>query len=70
MYGMMAKIPVRRFVGAAVRKVMEGMYQPGGGDVELNDPMDDLPIPQSVVDFGERALDFADRARTRLGGAK
>ena len=29
MYGLIAKVPVRGFVGMTVRKMMEGMYAPG-----------------------------------------
>lgn len=54
MYGMMAKVPVKRFVGLAVRKVMEGMYAPDASEVELGDPLDDLPVPQRVIDFVRR----------------
>ncbi len=37
MYGMMAKAPLRGFVGHSVRKVMEAMYAPGAVVPELSD---------------------------------
>ena len=38
MYGMMAKIPVRRMVKSAVLSVMEGMYAPGAHTADLSQP--------------------------------
>lgn len=37
MYGMMAKAPLRGFVGHSVRKVMEAMYAPGAVVPDLKD---------------------------------
>lgn len=36
-YGMMAGVPIRGAVEAAVRKVMEGMYQPGADGTDLQE---------------------------------
>ncbi len=63
-YGLMAKVPVKTVVSEAVRGVLEGMYAPGGAAPDLSDPLDGLPIPKSVVQLGERALDAYARLRS------
>lgn len=70
MYGMMAKIPVRRLVGYSVRKVMEGMYGPSGEVPDLSAPSDGDGGPLALIDkYGARvlaALDRLDDVKQRL----
>ena len=65
MYGMMAKIPVQSAVELSVRKVMEKLYGPDGGDLDLSkvggDEDDDWML-RLVDRYGEQALEWLDRA--------
>ena len=72
MYGMMAKVPVRGLVKHSVRKVMEGMYAPGGTAPDmanLGQGDDDGLILGLINKYGDQAqaaLDKLDAARDRL----
>jgi sphinganine-1-phosphate aldolase len=72
MYGMMAKIPLRGLVKHSVRKVMEGMYAPGGGAPDMaNLGSDDkdgfiLGLVNKYGDQAQLALDKLDAAKTRM----
>jgi len=72
MYGMMAKVPVRGLVKHSVRKVMEGMYAPGGGAPDmanLGQDDDDGVILGLINKYGDQAqvaLDKLDAAKDRL----
>ena len=72
MYGMMAKVPVRGLVKHSVRKVMEGMYAPGGTAPDmanLGQGDDDgfvLGLINKYGDQAQAALDKLDAARDRL----
>ena len=65
MYGMMAKVPLRRVVAASVRDVLAGMYAPGataapdlGG---LGQGEDDSPLLKLIGRHQGRLLDVLDR---------
>jgi sphinganine-1-phosphate aldolase len=60
MYGMMARLPARRFVKKGVRDVMEKMYGPGGGVPDLTGG-DDGPLMAAVHKHGPRVLDLIER---------
>lgn len=71
MYGMMAKIPIRSAVEASVRKVMEKMYGPDGGDVDLGDlggDEDDDWMLSLVDRYGDRVLEVIERVEELFGG--
>lgn len=56
MYGLMARVPVRRVVRRAVEDVMLGLYGPGDGRPALTDATDD-----PVARHGRRVLDALER---------
>ncbi len=64
MYGMMARVPVRGFVKAAVGKVMEGMYGPEGEVPDLGklgeDEKADLLL-QLIHRYGDQAMGLLDK---------
>jgi len=72
MYGMVARIPVRTLVGYSVRKIMEDLYGPRGGD------RDGLPgqggATGSLIDkYGARvlgALDRFDALKAKVSGTR
>lgn len=59
-YGLMSRVPVRGMVKNAVLDVMEGMYQPDGGqpDLDADDP---------VQKWATKALDAVDKVKARIG---
>lgn len=64
MYGMMAKVPARALVKWSVRKVMEQMYQPGGGSTDLSkvgEGENDGPVMQLMAKYGPQALSLLDK---------
>lgn len=64
MYGMMAKIPSRALVAWSVRKVMEGMYGPGGEAPDLSSVGqgdDDGLVMKLVGKHGDKVLQALDR---------
>ena len=64
MYGMMARVPVRGFVKAAVGKVMEGMYGPEGEVPDLSklgeDEKADLLL-KLIHRYGDQAMELLDK---------
>ncbi|MFT4627143.1 MAG: sphinganine-1-phosphate aldolase [Myxococcota bacterium] len=68
MYGMMAKVPVRRLVSSSVRKVMEQMYAHDAGDGELDELEQDDWMSKLVDRYGPAAIDALDRIRAIGGG--
>jgi sphinganine-1-phosphate aldolase len=78
MYGMMARVPVRGFVKAAVGKVMEGMYGPDGDVPDMSklgeDEKADLLL-QLIHKYGDQAMDIIgkieggrDKVLSTIGG--
>lgn len=68
MYGMMAKIPVRMMVKDAVLNVMEQMYGPGAGEVDLTKKQPGL-VGTLTDRYGARVLEGLDQVnalRSRL----
>lgn len=64
MYGMMAKVPLRGFVKAAVGKVMEGMYGPDGEVPDLSKLGEDEKadvLLQLIHRYGDQAMGFLDK---------
>lgn len=59
MYGMMAKLPVRMLVKDAVLKVMEQMYGPGSGEVDLSAKQPGL-VGKLTDKYGARVLQALD----------
>lgn len=70
-YGMMAKLPVRGMVKQAVRKVMEQMYSPNGGEADLTGPGENAGMVDRVVAKYQpqilETLDKLDGLRARVG---
>lgn len=58
-YGLMARVPLRGMVESAVLDVMEQMYDPSGGDLDLSG---DDPVQK----WATRALDAVDRVKARI----
>lgn len=69
MYGMMAKVPVRRLVSSSVRKVMEQMYAHDGGDGDLDELESDDWMSKMVDKYGPAVIDGLDRIRA-MGGRR
>jgi glutamate/tyrosine decarboxylase-like PLP-dependent enzyme len=68
-YGLMAKVPVKGLVAHEVLKVMEGMYGPDGGDVDLTSTQGDGLVQKLVDRYGDQvfgALERLGRARDRV----
>lgn len=62
MYGMMAKAPLRGFVGQSVRKVMEAMYAPGAVVPDLKDASSGGGmIDRLIAKHGDKVNDVLDR---------
>ena len=64
MYGMMAKVPFRRFVKLSVSKVMEGMYGPEGTAPDLSklgQGADDGRLLAAIAKYGEPAMALLGR---------
>ena len=65
MYGMMAKVPLRRVVAASVRDVLAGMYAPGATEAPdlagLGEGEDDSPLLKLIGRHQGRLLDLLDR---------
>lgn len=62
MYGMMAKAPLRGFVGQSVRKVMEAMYAPGAVVPDLKDASaGDGLVDRLLAKHGDRVNALLDR---------
>jgi glutamate/tyrosine decarboxylase-like PLP-dependent enzyme len=59
-YGLMSRVPIRGVVKNAVLDVMENMYKPDGGEVELDG---DDPVQK----WANRAFDAVDKVKARLG---
>lgn len=62
-YGMMAKVPVRRFVKHGVSKMMQTLY---GGDGSSFDLADQTDSPLNAL--AERGLSFSDRVKSLVKG--
>ena len=65
MYGMMAKIPVRTAVEMSVKKVMEQLYGPKGGDIDLGKlgESEDADWMLRLVDrYGDQAMEWFEKA--------
>jgi len=60
-YGLMAKVPVKGLVAREVLKVMEGMYGPDGGEVDLEAAGGDGIVNTIVERYGDRVFDALDR---------
>ncbi|MFT7580875.1 MAG: sphinganine-1-phosphate aldolase [Myxococcota bacterium] len=72
-YGLMAKVPIRGLVKREVIKVMEAMYAPGGGEVDLTKGSEDDTVAKLLEKYGEPVFDaigrlskVRDRARKAL----
>ena len=68
-YGLMAKVPVKGLVAGEVLKVMEGMYGPDGGDVDLTRGQGDGLVQTLIDRYGDQvfgALDRLGRARDKI----
>ena len=62
MYGMMAKAPLRGFVGQSVRKVMEAMYAPGAVVPDLKDASSgDGVLDRLIAKHGDKVNEVLDR---------
>jgi sphinganine-1-phosphate aldolase len=62
MYGMMAKAPLRGFVGQSVRKVMEAMYAPGAVVPDLKDASSGGGmIDRLIAKHGDKVNEVLDR---------
>lgn len=62
MYGMMAKAPLRGFVGQSVRKVMEAMYAPGAVVPDLKDASSGGGvIDRLIARHGDKVNEVLDR---------
>jgi len=64
MYGMMARVPLRGFVKAAVHKVMEGMYGPDGEVPDLSKLGEDEKadvLLQLIHRYGDQAMGLLDK---------
>ncbi|MEZ4314416.1 MAG: pyridoxal-dependent decarboxylase, partial [Polyangiaceae bacterium] len=62
MYGMMAKAPLRAFVGQSVRKVMEAMYAPGAVTPDLKDASSGGGvIDRWIARHGDKVNEVLDR---------
>ncbi len=73
MYGMMAKIPVRSAVEMSVRKVMEQLYGPDGGDLDLSSIGDDEDsdwMLRLVDRYGDQALKWLEKATDWWSGVR
>ncbi len=60
MYGMMARLPTRRFVKSGVRNVMEKMYAPGGAVPDLSSDNEDSPLMAALQKHGPKVLDLLE----------
>jgi glutamate/tyrosine decarboxylase-like PLP-dependent enzyme len=72
MYGMMAKLPVRRLVKRGVRQMLEAMYAPGAIVPDVSGSGDD-PMSRLLAKHGKKidaALDAFAAVRARLTGKK
>ncbi|MEZ4269222.1 MAG: aspartate aminotransferase family protein [Myxococcota bacterium] len=69
-YGLMAKIPMRGLVKKEVLKVMEAMYGPGGGDVDLAANAKDDKLGALVRKYGDPIFGALDRAAALRDRAK
>jgi glutamate/tyrosine decarboxylase-like PLP-dependent enzyme len=65
MYGMMAKVPFRGMVRKGVEGVMEAMYGPGNGEIDLS-KSNDGPLVAKLKELAPRALDAIDALRSRF----
>jgi hypothetical protein len=65
MYGMMAKVPFRGLVRKGVEGVMEAMYGPGNGEIDLS-KSNDGPLVAKLKELAPRALDAIDALRSRF----
>ncbi|TNF30524.1 MAG: aspartate aminotransferase family protein [Deltaproteobacteria bacterium] len=68
-YGLMAKVPVKGLVAREVLKVLEGMYGPDGGEVDLERAGEDGLVNKIVERYGDRvfgALDRLGKVRARI----
>jgi len=62
LYGMMARLPVRRLVRQGVIQLMEQMYAPGAAEIDLEDLSDaDGPLLRLIHRYGPRLLDVLER---------
>ncbi|MBK8257285.1 MAG: aspartate aminotransferase family protein [Polyangiaceae bacterium] len=62
MYGMMAKAPLRAFVGQSVRKVMEAMYAPGAVTPDLKDASSGGGmVDRFIAKHGDKVNDVLDK---------
>ncbi len=60
-YGLMAKVPIRGLVKREVIKVMETMYAPGAGDVDLQQNAEDDKMQALVQKYGEPVFEMVER---------
>ena len=72
MYGMMAKVPLRKVVARSVRDVLAGMYAPGASTAPdlagLGGGEDDSPLLKLIGKHQGRLLDLLDRLDRLKGG--
>ncbi|MEO1269655.1 MAG: aspartate aminotransferase family protein, partial [Myxococcota bacterium] len=61
-YGLMARVPVRGLVKREVLKLMESMYGPEGGDLDL-DAGDDDPMRQFIDQYGDTLFGAIDAVK-------
>ncbi|MCB9729981.1 MAG: aspartate aminotransferase family protein [Deltaproteobacteria bacterium] len=73
-YGLMARVPLRGLVKREVLKVMETMYGPEGGEVDLSADAEGDKLAALVRKYGDpvfsaidRVVALRDRARDKLG---
>jgi len=61
-YGLMAKVPLKGLVKREVLKVMESMYSPDGGDLDLSAGAGDDDMMTKLVDkYGDQVLGMVDK---------
>ncbi len=60
-YGLMAKVPIRGLVKREVIKVMETMYAPDAGEVDLTQPAEGDKTAELMQKYGEPIFEMVDR---------
>ena len=63
-YGLLAKIPLKRLVDGEIRNMMAAMYVPGGAETDVADGLPDAV--QGRQELVHKVLDLANSAQRRI----